>query len=234
MAWRDPQSMLLVAWGLYNAVCRCYCEGGEVLPEAARLSMTHVHARTVLLSVFAVGALVCGGRNDGAEAANALKSGPSSKVILEVVNRHFTVGKKIPSIYLRVSSDGTAECHTEKYWDEPDIVKTKVLGRDDLEWLKVLLEQSELLGIKHRYERMYPVVDSWMEWNIKIDGGGEVQIIEVAGFSPAAAKLRNQPYPDVLVKLGCSIWKLRGDVFGDEQATRAYQSEECNAALGVH
>jgi hypothetical protein len=155
----------------------------------------------------------------------------AASVIFEVVNRHFTVGKKIPSIYLRVFADGTAECHTEKYWDEPDVVKTKVLGHEDLDGLKVLLKRPELLGIKHRYELMYPVIDSWMEWNIKIHRGGEVQIIEVAGFSPAAAKGRNQPYPDVLVKLGCSIWKLRSEVYGDEQATRAYHSEECNAAF---
>ena len=196
--------------------------------------MTHVLTRTVLLTLFAAGALVYGGRNDSAEAANALKSGPSSKVILEVINRHFTVGKKIRSVYLRVSSDGTAECHTEKYWDEPDIVKTKVLAREDLERLRVLLEQPELLSVKHRYERMYPVIDSWMEWNIKLHHAGEAQIIEVAGFSPSAAKGRNQPYPDVLVKLGCSIWKLRSEVYGDQQAARAVHSEECNAALGVH
>jgi hypothetical protein len=44
------------------------------------------------------------------------------------MNRHFTVGKKIPSLYLRVFSDGTAECHTEKFWEEADVTKTKVLG----------------------------------------------------------------------------------------------------------
>jgi len=196
--------------------------------------MTTVLTRAVLLTLVVAGAVAYKGRNDSAEAANALKSGLSSKVILEVINRHFTVGKRIRSVYLRVFSNGTAECHTEKYWDEPDIVKKKVLAPEDFEALRTLLAQPELLSVKHRYERMYPVIDSWMEWNIKILHAGDVQTIEVAGFSPAAAKGSDQPYPDVLVKLGCSIWKLRNDVYGDEQAARPVHSEDCNAALGVH
>jgi len=206
----------------------------EFASEEARFPMTHPLARAILPTLFAAAAIGYEGRNHCTEAANALKSGPRSKVILEVINRHFTVGKKIPSVYLRVSSNGTAECHTEKYWQEPDIVKTKVLPPEDFEALKALLKQPELSSVKHRYERMYLVIDSWMEWNIKIRHAGDVQTIEVAGFSPAAAKGRNQPYPDILVKLGCSIWKLRSEVYGDEQAARAVHSEECNAALGLH
>ncbi len=49
------------------------------------------------------------------------KSAP--KVILEVINRHFTVGRRISSLDLRVYSDETVECHTEKYWDEADTVR---------------------------------------------------------------------------------------------------------------
>src|SRR5947207_5625034 len=125
--------------------------------------MTTVLTRAVLLTLVVAGAVAYKGRNDSAEAANALKSGLSSKVILEVINRHFTVGKRIRSVYLRVFSNGTAECHTEKYWDEPDIVKKKVLAPEDFEALRTLLAQPELLSVKHRYERMYPVIDSWME-----------------------------------------------------------------------
>jgi len=62
----------------------------------------------------------------GLRLADAQPAEPASrKLVLEVINRHFTVGKKVPSIYLRVFSDGTAECHTEGYSNESDVVKEK-------------------------------------------------------------------------------------------------------------
>ena len=97
------------------------------------------------------------------------------------------MGKKIRSVFLRVYEDGTAECHTEKYWDEPDVVKKKTLAPHDFERLKELLEQPALLTVQHRYERMYPVVDSWMEWTIKVRHSHNAQTIQIAGFSPSAA-----------------------------------------------
>jgi hypothetical protein len=67
-------------------------------------------------ALFLVGPLLIAahakGKNENSEDK---KTELSQKVVLEVRNIHFTMGKKIPSIYLRVFSDGTAECHTEKY-----------------------------------------------------------------------------------------------------------------------
>lgn len=196
--------------------------------------MTNVLARAALLTLFVAEAVVYGGQNNSTEAANALTTGPSSRVTLEVINRHFTVGKKIKSVYVRVFSDGTAECHTEKYWDEPDNVKRKVLAPDDFERLEALLKQPELLSVKPRYGLMATVVDSWMEWTIKVPHGQNGQTIEVANFNPTAAKESKKPYPDVLVKLGCSIWKIRSDVYADEIAAGKASRADCNAALGVH
>ncbi len=149
----------------------------------------------------------------------------SPKVILDVTNLHFTVGKKIPSVYLRVYADGTAECHTEKYWDEADVVTRKALPPDDFKRLKELLDEPSLLTVPRRFERPYPVVDSWMEWTIKIQHSRNLETIQIAGFSPPAARERNQPYPDIVLKLGCSIQRLRGDVYGDAPP----ESDECKA-----
>ncbi len=131
-------------------------------------------------------------------------------------------------------SDGTAECHTEKYWDEPDTVKRKVLAAEDFERLKSLLAQPELLNAKARYGLMAPVIDSWMEWTIKVPHGQYTQTIKVDNFNPTAANERKAPYPDTLVKLGCSIWKMRSDVYGDELAAGQARRADCNAALGIH
>src|SRR2546423_5758860 len=58
------------------------------------------------------------------------------KVVLQVVNRHFTVGKQIPSDYLKVFSDGSVECHAVKSdeHDKDDIRKAQ-LSKD--EFMKV-------------------------------------------------------------------------------------------------
>jgi hypothetical protein len=194
--------------------------------------MKRMLVRTILATVFVAASFVC--ESSHVAAATVVKAGPSSKIILEVINRHFTVGKKIRSVYLRVFSDGSAECHAEKYWDEPDTVKRKALSHEDLAQLKALVEQPELLTVKPRYKLMAPVIDSWMEWTIKVPHGRRVQQIEVANFDPAAAKERNERYPEVLVKLGCSIWKMRSDVYADEVAAGKASRADCDAILKAH
>jgi len=148
----------------------------------------------------------------------------SRKIILEVMNRHFTMGQRIPSIYLRVFSDGTAECHTQKYSrSDKDVTKTKVLSAETLEKLQAVLNDPDLLQVKKRYELMRGVVDSWMEWDITVQHPGTEESIQIANFSPSSAREKKQPYPDALVKLGCSILKIRGDVYGD--ADSGYEAD---------
>jgi hypothetical protein len=160
------------------------------------------------------------------------KSESSPRVILEVINRHFTMGHKIPSVYLRLFSDGTAECHTVRYTgDEAEIVKKEKLSQAELGRLESLIDTPELLNVKKRYELMHAVVDSWMEWNINVPHKGGAQKIQVLNFSPGSAREKNQPYPDALVKLGCSIWKLRHEVYGDEPD---YLNNDCKEALEIH
>ena len=165
---------------------------------------------------------------------HATKSEASPQVILEVINRHFTIGFKIPSLYLCVFSDGTAECHTVKYTGhESDVVKRKALAPDELSKLKAVLENQELLNAQKRYELVKPVIDSWMEWNIAVPHNGGAQRIQVLNFSPGSAEKNNKPYPDALVELGCSIWKLRYETYGDEiyGNTPRYLSDGCKNAF---
>jgi hypothetical protein len=86
--------------------------------------------RLGLMTLFIVGSTLLLAQREGmTDASENSKAERVQKVILEVMNYHFTVGKKIPSVYLRVFSDGTAECHTEKYMGlETDVVKTRILG----------------------------------------------------------------------------------------------------------
>jgi hypothetical protein len=155
------------------------------------------------------------------------------KLILEVINKHFTVGRKIPSVYLLVYSDGTAECHIEKFWDEADIVKRKTLDPRQLKVLQAVLGDPDLLHVNEKYGLMAPVMDSWMEWNIRAPLGPRSTKIRVLNFSPASARQKNEPYPPAILRLGCSIWKIRYEVYGDAQDDRGpfYEIDDCKEAL---
>jgi hypothetical protein len=155
----------------------------------------------------------------------------SPKIILQVINKHCTMGRTIPSLYLRVFSNGTVECHKVKYAsDDADLVRTKTLTTEEVGNLVTLLASPELAQGKRRYESMYQIIDSWMEWDIKVPHGSHSQAIQVLNFDPLAAEENNRPYPDALLQLGCSIRKLRTDVYGDEPSRH---SEECKQALKV-
>jgi hypothetical protein len=181
-----------------------------------------------ITALILVAAVIYEGSEHKVEATNSLYADHPT-LLLEVRNTHFTVGRKIKSTYLRVLSDGSVECHTEKYWHEQDVVKRGMLSSEDLEALNRLLNDPNLLDVKPRYKLMYQVVDSWMEWEINIPHHRRVQRINIAGFSPTAAKKQNQPYPPVLTKLGCSIWKTRSDLYGDENSTRSFH-EACQGS----
>lgn len=160
---------------------------------------------------------------------------PSRKVLLEVINKHFTVGRHIPSVYLRVYSDGNVECHTEKYWHEADIVKRKTLGPEELQSLQAVVDNPELIHANKKYGLMALVIDSWMEWDIRVPHGWHTVKIKVLNFSPASARQKNQAYPSAVLKLGCSIWKVRNEVYGDAQygGEPLSRVEDCKQALGT-
>jgi hypothetical protein len=200
-------------------------------PDVARFRWPMKFLPRALLALLVSGAAVSLG-------ASGAKSGSSSKLILEVVNRHFTMGRKIRSVYLRVYSDGTAECHTVKYTghetdDGPDIAKQKALAPGELQRLEAALNSPELLQVQRKHGLMSPIIDSWMEWDIKVPHGWHKEKIKVLNFSPASARKKNQPYPPALLKLGCLIWKLRNNVFEDEAygGEPFYRQDDCKSVL---
>jgi hypothetical protein len=178
------------------------------------------YSRAPLVLLLAVGSIFLTGRSEGQTGSSeGNKAERTREIILEVMNNHFTRGTTIPSLYLRVFSDGTAECHTEKYsGEEKDVAKRKVLGTKEFEKLKAVINEPNFPDIKKRYELNYPVADSWMEWTITVQHPNGTQRIQVLNFSPVSELYKNQAYPDALVKLGCSILKIREEVFHDPYA----------------
>jgi hypothetical protein len=144
-------------------------------------------------------------------------------VIVEVTNYQFTMGKKIASVFLKVLSDGTVECHSLRTTGpEANVVKKKALTPHELHEVKEVIDQSKLLDAKTKYELTHFVFDSWVEWDIRIPRIAGAQEIAIAAF--ASTPLRDGPYPMAVVRLGCTISKLRDEVYGDEPD---YRRSEC-------
>lgn len=157
----------------------------------------------------------------------------SADMVLEVIATHTTMEGEDTYVYLRVFSDRTAECQSSKHSSaekkELPSVK-KMLTQNDFIWIKSVTSDPKLATLGPKYETRYAIVDSSTEWTIKIQRtAGEPQIIRVLEFSPGLARTMKKPYPDALVKLGCSIKKLRADVSGESISLE----DECQRVLGA-
>jgi hypothetical protein len=131
------------------------------------------------------------------------------------------VGKKIPSQYLRLFSDGTVECSTVKF-DEHDTSRTKKgrLKPEELAEANAIINDPSLRDVKGRYVIDRLMIDSWMDWDIRIRSPKNSQRITIS-FAGAS---QMWGYPQSLSKLGCLILKLRGQTYGD---STAYYSPAC-------
>jgi hypothetical protein len=139
------------------------------------------------------------------------KSDSNAKVILEVVNNYFTMGKIIPSLYLRLFSDGAAECHAEKFSGQEDSVKNQYLPAKEFSEIRAVLNQPGLRDVRGRYERSRMVIDSWNEWELRASDSQLAQDVTISFGS--ATQLRS--YPKALAALGCQIIKIRAELCGD-------------------
>jgi hypothetical protein len=151
-------------------------------------------------------------QTDG-ESGKTATPASTVKVILEVVNTHFTVGRKIPSIYLRLFSDGIAECHAVRFsGQEQDSIKKGYLPPKEFDKIKAALNQTGLRIVDGRYDLPRVVFDSWMEWDLRGSDSQLGQDVTIS-FGPETQHLR--PYPEALGNLGCQILQIREQVYGD-------------------
>jgi hypothetical protein len=169
-----------------------------------------------------------------------------AKLILEVITRHFTVGRRIRSVYLRVDSDGSVECRTFRFTgDETEKIKRKKLARRELQNLEAALDDPTLLNVGKKYVTWGPVIDSWMEWEINVPHGWQARQIDIKvddfaleieafDITPKAQRQKLGSYPPALLRLGCLIWKIRNKVYGDEtfQGTPLYLTDGCKGVPG--
>jgi hypothetical protein len=144
--------------------------------------------------------------------------------VLRVVNRHFTVGKRIPSEFLKVFTDGSVECHAIDFGGrDKDGVKKGQLSPNELASLISALNNSG--GLSHDYKLQRFVLDSWMAWDITIEQPLPSQTITLA----FAGGPRDSNLPYALRNLACQILELRRKVYGDDVR---YYDPACKGPIG--
>jgi hypothetical protein len=170
----------------------------ELFTRACRITLT----RTLILGIIAVAIFV----------GQSSSTGPKAEILAEVVAIHTSPEAERTYLYLRVLSNGMAEWQTSKAAEKELATRSKALTKDDFLRIKSILDDPRLKKLGPKYETRFAVVDSWTTWKVQIARKGHSRNIEILEFSPDLAKTLKSPYPDVLVKLGCTFKRLRADV----------------------
>ncbi len=69
------------------------------------------------------------------------------------------------------------------------------LSSVELQRLQAILNNPSLLQANKEYGLMAVVIDSWMEWDIRVPRDTGALKIKVLNFAPASARESNQAYP---------------------------------------
>jgi hypothetical protein len=160
---------------------------------------------------------------------------PAAKVILNVTATDFGIGPRQDYIYLRVSTDHSAEAETVKrktVIDKADLATVKIqLTQDQFKEVQRLTEDPEILKLDALYRQrvLDGVLDAFTSWEIKIRRDDHEQKLEVIAFAPEQARLNHHPYPGPVVKLGCTIERVRGEIIGDSTNF----DDGCMKVLGI-
>lgn len=156
-------------------------------------------------------------------------------VILEVAAEDFDIAWRQGYLYLKVLSDGTAECQVVKRksgdhrFEKADVLPVKgSLSAAEFQQLQTLLTKNDILHLDTSYkQRTALTLDAGTTWRIQIPRSTLTQKIHVVAFAPDSARALRQPYPNALVALGCTIEKIRGEVTGENIAS----DDECRKVL---
>jgi hypothetical protein len=155
-------------------------------------------------------------------------------VILEVTATDFQIGPEQDYLYLRVFSDHRAEAQTlerKTMFDKGVLLDSKTrLTQEEFTEIQHLADEPEILKLDSLYrQRIGEVLDVFTSWRIKIRHPERVQELVVVAFAPEEARRRHHPYPEPLVKLGCTIERVRSETIGEG----ADFDKECRRALGM-
>jgi len=159
-------------------------------------------AKLLVLGIFAVAISV----------GPSSSTGPKAAILAEVVATHTSPEAERTYLYLRIFSNGMAEWQSSEVGEKELATRSKALTKDEFLRIKSILADPRLKKLGPNYETRFAIVDSWTTWKVQIGRKEHSQSIQILEFSPDLAKTLKSPYPDVLVKLGCTFKKLRADI----------------------
>jgi hypothetical protein len=134
-------------------------------------------------------------------------------LILSVTATHATMQEKYSYQYLRLFSDASVECDSPAK-STHSTLRTR-LSDDEFSKVRSTLSDPRLFHLKASYETRYAVLDSSTAWKIDFLYKDKIRNVDVLEFSPELAKTMKHPYPEVLVRLGCTVLQLRQEVSGE-------------------
>ena len=161
------------------------------------------------------------------------ESKEAGKAILEVNATYRDDYELIEHSYLvlRVLSDQTAEWQSlEKEPTRSEIFR-KALSRSDFGNVVSIVNDRRIKKLQSSYALIHASPDTSTEWTISIPHGTQSQVIKIVQgsvFRPGLQKLFKRPLPATLVKLGCTIEKIRDQELatGDD-----HLDDECLSVL---
>lgn len=198
-------------------------------------SLFRAFSTAVLLVSIAPWALRLEANAQSTKSSALPRSASNAKVILDVTATDFQIGPQTDYLYLRVFSDRSAEAQTltrRTVIDKAVVADLKTrLTQNAFTEILHLTEDPEILKLDALYrQRIGIVLDVFTSWKIKIRRTDSEQKVEVIAFAPEEARLRHRPYPEPLVKLGCTIEKIRSETIGES----AELDNECRRVLWMH
>jgi hypothetical protein len=184
-------------------------------------------AATSVLLIAAAGCLHTGNKDSTSQKLAQSSAGPntSKKLILEILETDYGVGRMNHHfVFLRIFSDRTVELHSKRGQDIKNArVSRGEVSQAQLDMILALVEREDVKNLPTTFRSTHTPIDFNWVLDFKIPRGQQTQQITLVNFSSEMARQNNKPYPEALMRLTCSVSRLRRDL----KAETFYSGEEC-------
>lgn len=121
-------------------------------------------------------------------------------------------------VYARLFSDGSVEYHPRGSQDiKKDRVSKGQVSEEEFNAVMETLVRADIKALPKYFATTYTPKDFYWTLDFRILRGPESQFIKVVNFYPPMAKQNRKPYPEALIRLVCTAWRIR-ESFTKEQA----------------
>jgi hypothetical protein len=155
-----------------------------------------------------------------------------AKPLVDVIATEYHIGPEQDYLYLRVDPDHIVEAqivNRKHLFDRAVIANVKKrLTPEQYGAVQSAINDPGVFKLDPLYrQRLGGVLDDFTSWKIQLRTAGKPKEIQLVAFTPDEARKRNRPYPEALLKLGCTIEQIRSEVTGEN----AELDDECLRVL---